>query len=443
MEQKQKSALEDYGAQPVPDDKRKGWFGIGIVYWGIAVCLPAFLVSGLIAGPAKLGTAILAFVVGAAVLAVVAILTGIIGSRTKLSTALSANYTFGKYGAYILQIVLFFAAWGWFGVQLGFMAEGLGGGGLAFVAGGALPVWLIKVIGGILMTLTAMFGFKAIERLSIVAIPLLIISMLATIFSVYKGDTSLSQVASITAEGAMPFGVATSVIIGSFILGALISSDITRYAKSKSAAGVGMGFGMFIGFPVVMILAAIMVKGAGGEVDFSKVMLSNNSGFWVVLAIITIILAAWTTNDNNLYSGALSVNAMFPKVKKWIITVISGAIGLVLALVGINTSGGFQTFLGFLAIFIPPAAAVMIIDYYFFKGEKNKTYDSKELENVPKFRVIPFVVWFVGIGFGFLVQYTKVRITTITALDTIIVAAVIYFIVMLATKHKIQTKVAD
>lgn len=442
MEEKQKSALEDYGAAPVPDDQRKGWFGIGIVYWGIAVCLPAFLISGLIAGPAKLGTAILAFVVGAAVLAVVAILTGIIGSKTRFSTALSSNYTFGRYGAYILQIVLFFAAWGWFGVQLGFMAEGLGGGGLAFVAGSTVPVWLFKVIGGILMTLTAMYGFKAIEKLSIVAIPLLIITMVGTIFSVYRGDTTLAKVASVTSEGAMPFGVAVSVVIGSFILGALISSDITRYAKSKSAAGVGMGFGMFIGFPVVMILAGIMVKGAGGEIDFSKVMLSNNSVFWVVLAIITIILAAWTTNDNNLYSGALSLNAMFPKVKKWIITIVSGVVGLVLALLGINTAAGFQTFLGFLAIFIPPAAAVMIIDYYFFKGERNKSYDSKELNNVPKFRPIPFIVWAVGIGFGFLVQYTSVRITTITAVDTIIVAAVLYFIVMLAAGQRKQVKTA-
>jgi cytosine permease len=440
MEEKQNSVLEDYGAEPVPDEKRKGWFGIGIVYWGIAVCLPAFLISGLIAGPTKLGTAILAFVIGAAVLAIVAILTGIIGARTKLSTALSANYTFGKYGAYILQIVLFFAAWGWFGVQLGFMADGLGGGGLAFVTGGRMPVWSIKIIGGILMTLTAMFGFKAIEKLSIVAIPMLLLALLGTIFSLYKGDASLAQAAATTGEGAMPFGIATSIVIGSFILGAIISSDITRYAKSRSAAGIGMGFGMFIGFPVVMVLAAIMVKGAGGEVDFSKVMLANSSVLWTVIAILAIILAAWTTNDNNLYSGALSINAMFPKFKKWIITVISGVIGTVLALLGINTSAGFQTFLSLLAIFIPPAAAVMIIDYYFFKGERNRAYNSGELSNVVKFRVIPFVVWVAGIAFGFIVQYTKARITTITAVDTIIVAAVIYFIVMAATGHKITTK---
>ena len=49
---------------------------------------------------------------------------------------------------------------------------------------------------------------------------------------------------------------------------------------------------LLLGFPVVLILAGIMVKGTGGEMYFSKVMLTNNSGFWGFLAIITIILAA-------------------------------------------------------------------------------------------------------------------------------------------------------
>ncbi|MFO7781455.1 MAG: hypothetical protein R6W94_07485, partial [Spirochaetia bacterium] len=65
MEDRMKTLLEDYGASPVPDSQQKGWFGIGIVYWGVAVCLPAFLVSGLIAGPSTLGSAIGAFTIGA------------------------------------------------------------------------------------------------------------------------------------------------------------------------------------------------------------------------------------------------------------------------------------------------------------------------------------------------------------------------------------------
>ena len=435
MDEKQ-NLLEDYGSKPVPEGKGKNWFEIGIVYWGSAICLPAFLVAGLIAGPSKLGTAAGAFIIGAVVLGAISILVGILGAQTRLSTGMSARFTFGKYGANVLQILLFLGLWGWFGVQLGFMVAGLGDGGLAYALGGAVPVWLLKVIGGILMTLTAMFGFKAIEKLSMVAIPLLLIIIIATIVSVFSGDKTLAEAASQASDAAMPLGTAISVVIGTYIVGALIAPDITRYAKSKSAGAGGMFFGMLIGFPVVLILGAIMVKGAGGEIDFSKVMLANNSGFWSFLAVLAIILAAWTTNDNNLYSGALSINAMFPKLNKWVITVVSGVVGTILALLGINTAGGFQTFLGIVAILIPPAASIMILDYFFFRGKANCSFDSDKIEEAANFRALPFVAWIIGSAFGFLVQYTAVRLTSITALDTIIVAGIVYVIIMLIAGKK-------
>ena len=436
MEEKQE-LLEDYGVNPVPEGKGKNWFEIGIVYWGSAICLPAFLIAGLIAGPSRLSTATGAFIFGSIVLGLISILVGVLGAKTRLSTGMSAKFTFGKYGANVLQILLFLGLWGWFGVQLGFMVAGLGDGGLAFALGGAVPVWLLKIVGGVLMTLTAMLGFKAIEKLSIVAIPLLIIIILATIASVYGGDKTIASVANITSDGAMPLGAAISIVIGTYIVGALIAPDITRYAKSKSAGGWGMAFGMLIGFPVVLILGAIMVKGAGGEVDFSKVMLANNSGIWSVLAVVAIILAAWTTNDNNLYSGALSLNAMFPSLKKWMITVVSGVVGTALALAGINTAAGFQAFLGVVAILIPPAASVMIIDYYFFKSEENRFFNSEEADKAEDFRPVPFIAWMIGSVMGFLIQKTGLQITTISALDTILIAGVSYIVIMVASKKKI------
>lgn len=201
-----------------------------------------------------------------------------------------------------------------------------------------------------------------------------------------------------------------------------------------------MVFGMLIGFPVVLILGAIMVKGSGGEVDFSKVMLANNSGFWAFLAVVAIILAAWTTNDNNLYSGALSLNAMFPKLKKWVITIASGVVGTALALAGINTAGGFQTFLGLVAVLIPPAASIMIFDYYLFRGEQNKNFDCDRIEESADARWIPLISWAVGSVFGFLVQYTSLVFTGIIALDTIIVASAVFVVIMVAAKNKISLK---
>jgi cytosine permease len=432
------SIVEDYGAKPVPAGQGKGWFGIGMVYWGSAMCLPTFFIAALIAGPKTLGSSIVIYIIASLVLGGLSILTGILGAKTRLSSGLTARFTFGSIGANVLQVLMFFACWGWFGVQLGFMVSGFGDGGLMLVLGKSLPSWFWICLGGALITVTAVVGYKAIEKLSIIAMPLIILILVVTIIREYSGGQSFSAVAAITGPNAMPFGVAVSTLIGSYIIGVTVTPDVTRYAKNRGAAGWGMLFGMSGGFVVVLTLGAIMVKGAGGEFDFSKIMLQGGSLIWSILAVVTIVLASWTTNDVNLYSGSLSINAMFPKMNKVLITVISGGVGTGLALLGINTAGGFQAFLGIIAILIPPAVAVMIVDYYLFKGERNQEYNSDKAEKLPKFRVIPFSAWMAGAAFGFIVQYTPLKLTHITAIDAIIVAAVVYLVVMLIAKNRVK-----
>jgi len=426
---------EDYGAKPVPVGEGKGWFGIGMVYWGIAMCLPLFFLAGLISGPMPLGTSIAIYVVAGLVLGFISIMTGILGAGTRLSTGLTARFTFGKIGANILQILLFFALWGWFGVQLGFMVTGFGDGGLMLVLGDALPSWVYTLLGGILITLTAIVGYKAIEKVGVFAMPLILLMLIVTIIREYTGDAIPAQPA---AGPAMPFGAALSLLIGSFIIGGVVTPDITRYAKSKSHAAGGLFMGMVVGFPLILTLGAIMVKGAGGEFDFSKIMLKGSSPIWAVMAVLTILLASWTTNDTNLYSGALSLNALFPKLNKVLITAISGGVGTILALLGINTAAGFQSFLGVIAILIPPAASIMIIDYYLFKGEHNKSYNPDKVEEAPVIRIIPIIAWIVGAGFGFIAQAVKFTMTTVPALDTFITSAVVFVILMLASKAKMK-----
>jgi cytosine permease len=433
----QKASLtEDYGSKPVPMEAGKSWFGIGMIYWGSAMCLPTFFIAGLIAGPMPLWTAIAIYFIAALVLGLVSVLTGILGAGTRLSTGLTARFTFGRIGASILQIVLFLALWGWFGVQLGFMVSGFGDGGLMLVLGKALPAWFYTLLGGFLITLTAIVGYKAIEKLSVFAMPLIVIMLIATIIREYAGGPVAAPAAA--AQAAMPFGAAVSLLVGSFIIGAIVTPDVTRYAKSKPAAGWGLFFGMVVGFPVILSLGAIMVKGSGGEFDFSKIMMQGGSPIWAIMAVLTILLASWTTNDVNLYSGSLSLNAMFPKLSKVAITAISGAVGTGLALIGINTAAGFQSFLGIIAVLIPPAAAVMIADYFLFKGEKNRAYAPEKVGEAPSVRALPLISWAVGAAFGFVVQFAHLRLTSVTALDAIIASAVVYIVAMLATKNRIK-----
>jgi purine-cytosine permease-like protein len=68
-------SLEDYGTKPVPVDKTKTWFGMGMVIWGISTCIPAFTLGGILAASAKLGPAFAAILIGSAILTVIALAT--------------------------------------------------------------------------------------------------------------------------------------------------------------------------------------------------------------------------------------------------------------------------------------------------------------------------------------------------------------------------------
>jgi cytosine permease len=96
--------LEDYGTKPVPKEKTRNWFEMGIVIWGISVCIPAFMLGGIAASMTKLGLAILAILLGSVILTVISLATGNIGAHTRLSTAMSSKFAYGRQGNILMSV---------------------------------------------------------------------------------------------------------------------------------------------------------------------------------------------------------------------------------------------------------------------------------------------------------------------------------------------------
>lgn len=431
MSQEQKKAvLEDFGATPVPAERRRGWFSMGIVIWGVAICIPAFMLGGMTGSMLGLGKAIGASLLGALILTVLSILTGIVGAHTRVSTAMSTQFAFGRYGNVIFALLLFVGTFGWFGVQLEMFAQAVGGA-VKSLGGGELPRWLPILGGGILMSITALIGFKAIEWLSNIVIPILVVLLVLTLVLAFRGHT-LAEVFARTPAQPMPFGLVVSIVAGAFAIGAVIQPDITRYARSKGHAAGGMIFGMMVGFPLVLVMAAFL-GAASGQADFSSIMMTYHKGIWAFFAMFVIVFATWTTNDNNLYSGTLSIYTLIRALPKWLLTAIGGTLGTVLALLGIT--GHFVTWLSVLGVTIPPIGAVMIVDFFLFKGGD---YRFEKLASLPPVRVVPILSWVIATAFGFLTHFKVFSFTTAPALDTIIVAVVVHFLLMVVTGHKVK-----
>jgi cytosine permease len=373
--------INDYEREPVPQEMRKGWFRLSIVWMGAVIALSAIILGGTIAGGLTMPQAIIATFIGTFLLACLSALCSLVGAKTNLSTALVSTFALGRYGSYAVSIVIAIALFGWFGVQLD-----LFGGSMVQIISDAFGVELNKqllvVIGGILMTTTAVIGFKAIEKLSLLAVPLLAILMIASLVKVVS-DPGQSQLTNNLFGEPLTVGVSVSLIIGSLAVGAIIGPDISRYAKTPKDAVISSFVGFFIGFSVILIAAAVIAK-ATSQVDIIAIMLGLG---WGTGALLILILAQWTTNDNNLYSSALGFSVIFRNTPKFVLTIIAGTIGTLLAVGGIYDS--FIPFLIFLSALIPPIGGIYVADY-FMNGSK---YSFENLEKMKAVHIPSVCVW--------------------------------------------------
>lgn len=221
-------------------------------------------------------------------------------------------------------------------------------------------------------------------------------------------------------EGAtLTLGTGISLVVSSFVVGAVIAPDVSRYAKSPKHVVGGAVLAFAVVTPTVMAVGSLMALQTGTS-DIVDILLRLG---WGVIALLLLMLAQWTSNDNNLYSAALGFVVVFRRWKKWQLTGIAGAIGIVLALLGIYDN--FTTFLTVLGIFIPPMAGVIAIDYYVTRKIE---YRGGFERNLVPVRIYSLLAWAVGSGVSALTSYTDVTLTTISAVDGMLVAAILQFL---------------
>lgn len=380
-----KNLVQDFEREPVPQEKRKGWLKLSVVWMGAVIALSATVLGGSLGTGLSMTGAVIATLIGCFLLAVVSALCSVVGAQTGLSTSFVSRFSLGKYGSYAVSAIIAIALFGWFGVQVDLFGASLHTV-LLNVFNIDIHPKILVVIGGILMTTTAFFGYKAIEKFSLLAVPLLGILLVASLIRVMSNQ-SLSEVLSVPAAGdPLTIGLSVSLIIGSLAVGAIIGPDISRYAKSTKDAVISSFVGFFAGFSAVLLIAAVLAK-ATAQTDIVSILLGLG---WGTGAMLILILAQWTTNDNNLYSSALGFSVIFKNTPKYVLTIAAGIIGTTMAVGGIYTH--FIPFLIFLSALIPPIGGIYVADYLM----NRKKYAFSNLDAQPNVNYVGVSIWVIA-----------------------------------------------
>ena len=406
--------VEDYSREAVPIEKTVSGFRIGLILTGVTITVPAFLVGIEVGQGLGFLPAVLAAFSGGFVLFLIGACSGTIAARTHLSTYVILQFAFGIVGARIVSFVIVLTSLGWFAVTTVLFGNAVYAAMLETFAI-ELPSQYYLFAGSILMILTTIFGFKALDKVSLIIVPLLAVFLFVVAWYSLRINGS-ETLLNYTGNG-MSFGHAVSAIIGGYIVGMTLLPDMCRYARQSHDGISGAFIGSFIGYPMVLTLSALPSIATGSN-DYVALLLLLGLGSG---GIIMLILATWTTNASNLYSSSLALSTIFTSIEKWKLVILIGLLGTAIAAFGLAENLiGFLLLLGYL---VPPVAGIYITDYFFVAS---KNYQSDSTLRSPTVNPLAFLAWLTGSLSGFATTKGLLTITGVPSIDAIIVASLVY-----------------
>ena len=405
---------EDYSRHRVPNSATVSGWRIALIILAATITLPIFLVGAQLGQSMGLIPSLIAFVIIGVVIATIASAVGIIATRSRLTTAMIMQFSFGRIGARIVSAIIGFAMLGWYGVTVDVFVRATQTL-MSDVSDLSLSRNIYLFGASTLMILTTIFGFRGLDRLSMFAVPFLVIFLLTLVYTAID-NTGLSVIATLPGQG-MSSAQGASAGIGGFIVGVTIFPDLCRYARNERDAVIAALLGLGLCVILVLVFATIPSI-AVQESNFLQVVLLIGLG---IPGIALILLATWTTNVYNLYSSSLVVANIILQVRKWKLVLVLGVIGAGIASIPILDN--LITFLDLIAITIPPVAGVYMADFYIVR---NQDYSNDVLESVQAFHPAGFVAWILGSLLAYLSNQGVLTLTTVAAIDAIVCAFITY-----------------
>ena len=388
-------ASADNPVTPLSDSQRRGTgplltlaFGWGFLVTGLIT--GGILGSGLVFWPdvvvASFAGNFANFVIGAVV--------GYIGFRTACNSGLLYKLVYGRIGSYIPVLIIALLLIGWQGIVVG--AFGTAWAGFPDSPDyNPVVFYSVAIFGGILFTWTTYFGVKGLEYVSIPAVAVLVIvGLYAGWLNVDKaGGWSgfLNMSALVVADNENPLTMlrAVNAVIGSWIVGAIVMAEYTRFAR-KAWVAIAIPF-------IVLIIAQwfLQVVGALGGVvsgtfDFTTYLRAEGA-FIMYTGIVGMSLALWTTGDANLYLPVIQTSSVF-KRPQHAMTVICGVLGTI---VGLNIYQYFFPWIELLASIVPPLIGPVIVHYYIVLRRR---FNAGMLDDLPVWNPAAIIAYVVGAG---------------------------------------------
>ena len=411
-------------------------WNVAALWVGMAICVPTYTLGGVLTAYFGLSVseALWTILIANIVVLVPLTLNAYPGTRYGIPCPVVLRASFGIIGSNVPSLIRAIVACGWFGVQTLF-----GGIAIHLMLSAMFDGW--AALGGVgevlgffifwVANLTVVIrGSESIKHLEALAAPLLLIVAIGLVLWALP-KISVTEVLSTPptrAPGEPVFGyfmAGLTAMVGFWATLSLNIPDFSRYARTQRSQVLGQIIGLpltmllFAGLGVVLTAASVELTGETISDPINLIGKIDND-FWVVIAMLMIILATISTNTA---ANIVSPTNVFQNVAPKIINedrgvIITGLIGIALMSwellkkmgwldTDVSVESLYSNWLIGYSSLLGPIAGIMIVDYFLIKKQ---SYDLialyKDDAGYPAWNKAGFIAFLVPVGL------TLVAITT-------------------------------
>jgi putative hydroxymethylpyrimidine transporter CytX len=351
-------APPEWGIEPVPASHRfLGFFDYFALWSSLGVGLLVLLAGTLLVPGLGLRQALGAIVVGTAIGNILLAAAGTIGSQTAVPTMVLLRPALGIRGSYLPTALNVVQLIGWGSFEVFIMAQAANGISRALFGYENLVLWALvfatfctlMAVGGPLVVVR-----KWLERFAIWFVYATSLYLTWHLFAHYDLRALLAR----PGDGSLPFWLGVDLVVAMPVSWLPLVADYNRFARRTGTAFWGTYAGYFLANVWFYALGALFVL-ALKTADLIPAIMSVAGGW----AALLLLLSDETDNAfANIYSSAVSIQNVLPKVRQRWLVVAVGALCFGVA-VGANIAQ-YENFLFLIGSFFVPLFGVLAADYF-------------------------------------------------------------------------------
>jgi nucleobase:cation symporter-1, NCS1 family len=381
-----------WGIEPVPERLRVLSLADTTLLWGSLGVSLLVLVAGALLVPAlSLRDAVIAIVLGGVIGSVMLGLAGMIGAQARVPAMVLMRAPLGRSGSYLPTTLNVLQNVGWATFELIVIATAAAA--LSDEVFGFEARWAWTLVFGALAAWLALLGPVGVVRrfLRRFAVWVVLASLVYLTWWAVK-DASLGDLWSQPGEGGFSLWEGADLVVALVVSWIPLAADYTRFTRTERAALVGTGLGYFVASIWLFGLGAVLLltRDLSDPAQIpASVAAAGTAG---ALALLAVTVDETDEAFANMYSSAVSIQNLVPRVPQRLMIVLVAAIATVAA-IAIDLVR-YQDFLLLLGSFFVPLFGVLLADWL-LAGR----YTEQDIFGAKPFRTGPIVAWLAGFAF--------------------------------------------